>query len=180
MWSYWTELVFSSHYSNRKAAGHCSMVRLKEECLPHRTDCPLGGKPGGSTRTEEKLLLDTACRLHGKVLDMPSDSYWGWLSCFSRTTQFISFLSKIGITSRSLNVASNRLQTAAQYASNWIWSKAKVLCMKEINAEQPCQCDYVRNGYFKCVITLTAESKRVCLFVCLFVINYKLHTKNED
>ena len=32
----------------------------------------------------------------------------------------ISFLSKIGITGRSLKVASNRLQTAAQYALSWI------------------------------------------------------------
>ena len=38
---------------------------------------------------------------------------------------FISFLSKIGITSRSLKVVSNRLQTAAQYASSSIWSKAR-------------------------------------------------------
>ena len=37
----------------------------------------------------------------------------------------ISFLSKIGITGRSLKVASNRLQTAAQYASSWIWSKVR-------------------------------------------------------
>ena len=36
----------------------------------------------------------------------------------------ISFLSKIGIDGRSLKVASNRLQTTAQYASSWIWSKA--------------------------------------------------------
>ena len=32
----------------------------------------------------------------------------------------ISFLSKIGITGCSLKVASNRLQTAAQYTSSWI------------------------------------------------------------
>ena len=37
----------------------------------------------------------------------------------------ISFLSKIGITGSSLTVATNRLQTAAQYASSWIWSKAR-------------------------------------------------------
>ena len=37
----------------------------------------------------------------------------------------ISFLSKIGITGRSLKVASNHLQTTARYASNWIWSKAR-------------------------------------------------------
>ena len=37
----------------------------------------------------------------------------------------ISFLSKIGITGRSLKLASNRLQTTARYASSWIWSKAR-------------------------------------------------------
>ena len=37
----------------------------------------------------------------------------------------ISFLSKTGITGRYLKVASNRFQTTAQYASNWIWSKAR-------------------------------------------------------
>ena len=37
----------------------------------------------------------------------------------------ISFLSKIGITGRSLKVASNRLQTMAQHASSWIWLKAR-------------------------------------------------------
>ena len=37
----------------------------------------------------------------------------------------ILFLSKIGIIGRSLKVASNRLQTTAQYASSWIWSKAR-------------------------------------------------------
>ena len=36
----------------------------------------------------------------------------------------LSFLSKIGITGRSLKVASNRLQTTPRYASSWIWSKA--------------------------------------------------------
>ena len=36
-----------------------------------------------------------------------------------------SFLSKIGITGYSLKVASSRLQTPAQYASSWIWSKAR-------------------------------------------------------
>ena len=36
-----------------------------------------------------------------------------------------SFLSKIGITGRSLKVASNRFLTVAQYASRWIWSKAR-------------------------------------------------------
>ena len=36
----------------------------------------------------------------------------------------ILFFSKIGITGRSLKVASNCLQTTAQHASSWIWLKA--------------------------------------------------------
>ena len=52
--------------------------------------------------------------------------------------------------------------------------KREVFSMKEIHAEPPFPCDYVRNGYCKRVITSTAESKRV------FLKNYKLHTKNED
>ena len=37
----------------------------------------------------------------------------------------ISSLSKKGISGRSLKVASNRLQTTAQYAPSWIWSKVR-------------------------------------------------------
>ena len=37
----------------------------------------------------------------------------------------ISFLSKIGNTGRSLKVASSRLPTTEQYASSWIWWKAR-------------------------------------------------------
>ena len=37
-------------------------------------------------------LGDTVCRLCGKGLDMPCDSYWGWLSWFYRTlSHFVSF-----------------------------------------------------------------------------------------
>ena len=104
IWCYWMELVTgkfqtqdiptisSSHYSNRKEARHCSIVLFKEECLPHRIDCPLGRKPGGSTGAEEKPTWDTVCWLLGKRLDMPCDSYWGWLSWFYRTlSHFVSF-----------------------------------------------------------------------------------------
>ena len=67
--------MYINIFSNRKAVGHCSMVRFKEECPPHRIDCPLGRKLGGSTRAEEKPPRDTVCRLRGKGLDMPCDSY---------------------------------------------------------------------------------------------------------
>ena len=103
------------------------MIRFKEECPPHRIDCPLERKPGGSTRAEEKLLQDTACRLradrvekvwicHVIPIEVGCRGFLGHI--------VISFLSKIGITGCSLKVASNRLQTAAQYASSLIWSKA--------------------------------------------------------
>ena len=118
--------ISSSHYSNRKAAGHCSMVRLKEVCS-HRIDCRQGRKPIGSTRAEEKPIRDTACRLRADCVEK------GWMcdvipikvGCRGFLGHsVISFLSKIGITGHSLKVASNCLQTAAQYASSWIWSKA--------------------------------------------------------
>ena len=75
----------------------------------------------------------------------------------------ISFLSKIGITGRSLKVASNRLQTTAQHASSWIWSKARSF-QHEWNAPEPpfpCDCVTPSNGYCKRVMTSTTESKRV-------------------
>ena len=53
--------------------------------------------------------------------------------------------------------------------------KREVFSMKEIHAEPPFPCDYIRNGYCKSVITSTAESKRV-----FFFLNHKLHTKSED
>ena len=84
----------------------------------------------------------------------------------------ILFLSKIGIT--GLKVASYHLQTTVQYASSWIWSRAKSL-QHEWNAHRiSIPCDYVtsRNSYCKCIMTSTAESKWV-----LKMINC---TKNED
>ena len=52
--------------------------------------------------------------------------------------------------------------------------KREVFSMKEIHAEPPFPCDYVRNDYCKQVITSTAESKQG------FFLNHTLHTKNED
>ena len=52
--------------------------------------------------------------------------------------------------------------------------KREVFSMNEIHTEPPFPCDYIRNGYCKHAITLTAESKFI------FFLNYKLHTKNED
>ena len=88
---------------------------------------------------------------------------WGFLE-----HSVISFLSKIGITGRSLKVALNRLQTMALYASSWIWLKAKIFSMNEMHAELPVPCDYVtsRKGYCKCKMTSTV--KRVFK-------NHKLH-----
>ena len=40
----------------------------------------------------KKNRYETACRLRGKGLDMPCDSYWGWLSWFYWTlSHFVSF-----------------------------------------------------------------------------------------
>ena len=73
---------------------------------------PRGRKPGGSTRAEEKTdmrhCVPTACRLRGKRLDMPCDSYWGWLSWFSRTLShffYIKFFSLDYFVFQSLSLS---------------------------------------------------------------------------
>ena len=91
IWNYWMKLVIesvsgtwdissisSSLYSYGKSTRHCSVVRFKEEYLSHKIDSPLGRKPEGDVRSEEKLIRDTACRLHRKWLDMSCNSSWGW------------------------------------------------------------------------------------------------------
>ena len=135
-------------------AGHFSMVRFQEECPPHRIDCPLGRKPGGSTRAEEKPIRDTACRLRGKGLDMPCDSYLGWLSWFSRTiSHFVSFKNR-----KFPQIFFRPRRNMHQIGFG---RKREVFSMNEIHAEPPFLCDYVRNGHCKRVIISMAESKRV-------------------
>ena len=63
--------ISSSRYSNRKAAGHYSMVRFKKE--ENREE---------AHKQKKKPLRDTVCRPHGNELDIPCDSFWGWLSWF--------------------------------------------------------------------------------------------------
>ena len=103
---------------------HCSMVRFKEECPPHRIDCSLGRKPEGSTRAEKKPneTLRADCVEKGWICDVIPIEV-GCRGFIGHSV--ISFFSKIGITGRSLKVASNRFQTTARYASSWIWLKAR-------------------------------------------------------
>ena len=121
-----TSTISSSHYSNRKVARHCSMVQFKEESPPHRIDCTLGRKPGGGTRAEEKKyeILHADCMEKEWICHViPIEvGCYGFLG-----HSVILFLSKIGITGRNLKVTSNHFQTTGQYASSWIWSKAKSL-----------------------------------------------------
>ena len=134
IYSFWMELVIgkfqriSRHLYNfqftlfkQKSGRHCSLVWFKEECILHRIDCPLGRKPGGGTRYE---TLRADCVEKGWICHViPIEvSCHGFLG-----HSVILFLSKIEITGRNLKVASNHFQTMAQYASSWIWSKAKSL-----------------------------------------------------
>ena len=78
----------------------------------------------------------------------------------------ISLLSKIGITGHSLKVATIVFRLRRNMHQVGFGRKREVFSTKEIHAEPPFRCDYVRNGYCKRVITSTAESKRVlfCVF----------------
>ena len=111
-------LIYLYTFTNRKAAGHCSMVRFKEECPPHRTDCHLGKKNREEALGRKKNRYETLradCVEKGLIchvipIEVGCRGFIGH--------SVISFLSKIGITACSLKVASNRLQTTAQYASS--------------------------------------------------------------
>ena len=116
--------ISSSHYSNRKAARHCSMVWFKEECSPHRIDCPLEENLADAHERKKNRYetlradcVEKGCICHVIPIEVRCCGFLGH--------SVISFLSKIGITGRSLKVAANRLQTTVQYGSSWIWSKAR-------------------------------------------------------
>ena len=155
--------ISSSYYSNRKAGRHCRLVRLKEECPLHRIDCPLGRKPGGGTQIKEKSIRHTACRLRGKGLDMPCDSYWGWLSGFTRTlSHFVSF-KKCNYKLQFESCLKSSSDHGATCIKLDLVESEKSFSINEMDAEPPFPCDYEtsRNGYCKRVMISTAESKRV-------------------
>ena len=55
----------------------------------------------------------------GNFFEQPLYIFVGWVYGIS------TFVGYLGITGCSLKVASNRLQTAVQYASSWIWLKVR-------------------------------------------------------
>ena len=134
-WSWWLEsfsesqdisTIFSSHYSNRKAARYHCVVRFKENCPLIELTVPWEENREealeGKKNRYEKLRAD--CGEKGWIYHVIpiEDACRGFLRHSS-----ISFLSKIGITGRSLKIASYRLQATVQYVSSWIWSRAKSL-----------------------------------------------------
>ena len=88
-----TSLQFPVHIiQTEKRPNIVAWSDSKKSVLLIELTVPLGRKPGGSTRAEEKPLRDAACRLRGKGLDMPCDSYCGWFSWFYLTlSHFVSF-----------------------------------------------------------------------------------------
>ena len=158
---YFLEFWSSSYFLNKFSFLWLSFSPSFWAISLHRIDSPLGRKLGGSTRAEEKPLRDTACRLCGKGLDMPCDSYWGWLSWFYRTlSHFVSFKNRNHWPQFESCLESSSDHGAICIKLHLVESE-KVFSTKVIHTEPPFPCDYVRNGYCKRVITSTAESKRV-------------------
>ena len=131
IWSYWKWLenfsgsqditiISSSHYSNRKAARHCSVVRFKKSVSPHRIDCPPGeeNREGAHERKKNRYETLRADRMekgwiyHVIPIEVCCRGFLGY--------SVILFLSKIGITSCSLKVSLYRLQTPVhQIGRGW-------------------------------------------------------------
>ena len=120
-----------------------------------------GRKHTSGRKTATRHCVPTACRLRGKGLDMPCDSYWGWLSWFYKTlSHFVSFKNRNHWTQFESCLKSSSDHGAICIKLDLVESE-KVFSMKVIHAEPPFPCDYARNGYCKRVITSTAESKRI-------------------
>ena len=122
-----------------------------------------GRKHTSGRKTATRHCVPTARRLREKGLDMPCDSYWGWLSWFYRAlSHFVSFKNRNHWPQFESCLESSSDHGAICIKLDLVESE-KVFSMKVIQAEPPFPCDYVRNGYCKRVITSTAESKRVFL-----------------
>ena len=81
-----TSLQFSVHIIQIEKQPDIVAWSDSKKSVLHRIDCPLGRKPGGSTRAEENRF-ETLC-----ADCVEKGSYWGWLSWFYRTlSHFVSF-----------------------------------------------------------------------------------------
>ena len=140
---------------------YCSIVRFKEECPPHRIDCPLGRKTGGRTRAEENCYetLRADCVEKGWICHVIPIEV-GCRGFFRTHSHFVSFKNRTHWPhfESCLKSSSDRGAICNQVGFG---RKREIFGMKEIHTEPPFPCDYVRNGYCKRVIISTAESKRV-------------------
>ena len=142
----------------------------KSVLLLELIDCPLVRKLGGRHMNRRKTNV---CRLHGKRLDMPCDSYWGWLSWFSRMlSHFVSIKNKNHWPQFESCLILSSDHSAICIKLDLV--KNKVFSMYEMHAESSYLGDYVtsRNGYCKHIMTSMAESKSI-----LKITNCR---KNED
>ena len=115
----------------------------------------------GYKNRKKDLLDEIQSLLGGKGLDMPCDSYWGWLSWFYRTlSHFVYFKNRNHWPQFESCLESSSDHGAICIKLDLVESE-NVFSTKVIHAEPPFPCDYVRNGYCKRVITSTTESKRV-------------------
>ena len=93
------------------------MVRFKEECPPHRIDCPLekNQEEAHERKKNQYEILRADCMEKGWICHVILTE----VGCHSFLGHsVISFLSEKGIIGHSLKVTSYRLQTMEQYASS--------------------------------------------------------------
>ena len=100
------------------------MIRHSQARHHYGADCTLGGKHGRNLREEETPVREfthgmwrqrMACQV------MPMEV--GYRGFVGRTTT--SYLSRLALTNRARRRATHQRQTAAERASNWIWSKVR-------------------------------------------------------
>ena len=103
---------------------HCDMVRHSQARHHCGADCTMGGEHGRSLREKETPVRESTHGMRRQRMGVWSDAHRGWLSWLHRRTT-TSYLTRLGLTNRARRRATQQLQTAAERASSWIWSKVR-------------------------------------------------------
>ena len=123
-WPKRSSSLSTSHRAYPGTTRHCDMVRHSQARHHCGADCTLGGEHGRSLREEETPVRES---MHGMwrqrmgLSKMPIEV--GCRGFIDRTTT--SYLTRLGLTNRARRRATQQLQTAAERASSWIWSKVR-------------------------------------------------------
>ena len=114
----------TSHRAHPGTTRHCDMVWHSQARHHCGADCTMGREHGRSLREKETRLRESTHGMRRQRMGVSSDAHRGWLSWLHRSNNnLIPDQTRTNIRARRR--ATQQLQTAAERASSWIWSKVR-------------------------------------------------------